>query len=110
GELGVVQQIDERLMTAGTALASCGLAYAFRYIRAATEGGVELGFYPEQAKDIVLQTLKGAVALLEANGTHAEVEIDKVCTPGGITIRGLNEMEHAGFTSAVVRGLKVSGK
>ena len=110
GELGVVQQMEERLMTAGTALASCGIAYAFRYIRAATEGGVELGFYPEQAKDIVLQTLKGAVALLEANGTHAEVEIDKVCTPGGITIRGLNEMEHAGFTSAVIRGLKVSGK
>jgi len=107
-ELGATLLIEERLMSAGTALASCGIAYAFRYIRAAMEGGVELGFYPEQAKEIVLQTLKGAVALLQANGTHPEAEIDKVSTPGGITIRGLNEMEHAGFTSAVIRGLKAS--
>ncbi|MDR3260763.1 MAG: pyrroline-5-carboxylate reductase [Tannerella sp.] len=107
-ELGATLLVEERLMAAGTALASCGIAYAFRYIRAATEGGVELGFYPDQAKNIVLQTLKGAVALLEANGAHPETEIDKVSTPGGITIKGLNEMEHAGFTSAVIRGLKAS--
>jgi pyrroline-5-carboxylate reductase len=107
-ELGAALLVEERLMAAGTALASCGIAYAFRYIRAAMEGGVELGFYPNQARDIVLQTLKGAVALLEANNTHPEEEIDKVSTPGGITIKGLNEMEHAGFTSAVIRGLKAS--
>ncbi|MDR2138557.1 MAG: pyrroline-5-carboxylate reductase [Tannerella sp.] len=107
-ELGATMLVAERLMAAGTALASCGIAYAFRYIRAAMEGGVELGFYPEQAKDIVLQTLKGAVAVLQAGGAHPEAEIDKVSTPGGITIRGLNEMEQAGFTAAVVRGLKAS--
>jgi pyrroline-5-carboxylate reductase len=107
-QLGKTLPVDERLMNAGTALASCGIAYAFRYIRAAMEGGVELGFYPDQAQHIVLQTLKGAVALLEANGNHPEVEIDKVSTPGGITIKGLNEMEQAGFTSAVIRGLKAS--
>ncbi|MDR1406827.1 MAG: pyrroline-5-carboxylate reductase [Tannerella sp.] len=105
-ELGATMVVDERLMAAGTALASCGIAYAFRYIRAAMEGGVELGFYPSRARDIVLQTLRGAVALMQANGSHPEEEIDKVTTPGGLTIRGLNEMEHAGFTSAVVRGLK----
>jgi len=108
GELGDTMIIEERLMAAATSLSSCGIAYAFRYIRAATEGGVELGFYPAQAKDIVLQTLKGAVALLEANGAHPEAEIDKVTTPGGMTIRGLNEMENAGFTSAVIRGLKAN--
>jgi pyrroline-5-carboxylate reductase len=107
-ELGATMVVGERLMAAGTSLASCGIAYAFRYIRAAMEGGVELGFYPSQARDIVLQTLKGAVALMQANGNHPEEEIDRVTTPGGITIRGLNEMENAGFTSAVVRGLKAS--
>jgi pyrroline-5-carboxylate reductase len=107
-ELGTALVVEERLMAAGTSLASCGIAYAFRYIRAAMEGGVELGFYPAQAKDIVLQTLKGAVALLQANGSHPEAEIDKVTTPGGLTIRGLNEMENAGFTSAVIRGLKAN--
>ena len=107
-ELGTTMLIEERLAVAATALGSCGIAYAFRYIRAVMEGGTELGLYPNQAKEIVLQTLKGAIKLLQENDTHPEEEIDKVTTPGGITIKGLNEMEHAGFTSAIIRGLKAS--
>lgn len=97
---------DEAHLSAGTALASCGIAYAMRYVRAATEGGVEIGFKADVARSVVLQTVKGAVELLLSGGGHPEAEIDKVTTPGGLTIRGLNEMEHAGFTSAVIRGLK----
>ncbi len=101
---------EERLLAAGTTLASCGIAYAMRYIRASVEGGVEIGFKAKDAEQIVLQTVKGAVELLQATGEHPEAAIDKVTTPGGVTIRGLNEMEHAGFTSAVVRGLKAGLK
>lgn len=108
--VGQAMVTDERHLGAGMTLASCGIAYAMRYVRAAAEGGVELGFKANMAKDIVLQTMKGAVELLQANGNHPEAEIDKVCTPGGLTIRGLNEMEHAGFTSAVIRGLKAAAK
>ena len=108
--VGQTMVTDERHLSAGMTLASCGIAYAMRYVRAAAEGGVELGFKADMAKDIVLQTIKGAVELLQANGNHPEAEIDKVCTPGGLTIRGLNEMEHAGFTSAVIRGLKAAAK
>ena len=97
---------EEKLLAAGTTLASCGIAYAMRYIRASVEGGVELGFKAADAEKIVEQTVKGAVELLQASGEHPESAIDKVTTPGGVTIRGLNEMEHAGFTSAVIRGLK----
>lgn len=104
--MGQTLVVEERLLSAGTTLASCGLAYAMRYVRAAAEGGVELGFYPNMARDIVLQTVEGAVRLLQAGGEHPEAAIDKVTTPGGVTIKGLNEMEHAGFTSAVIRGLK----
>lgn len=107
-ELGNTLLIDERLMAAGTALASSGIAFALRYIRAAIEGGVELGFYPKQAQEIVVHTVKGAVDLLIENKSNPEAEIDKVTTPGGITIKGLNEMELSGFTSAVIRGLKAS--
>ncbi|MBR5149810.1 MAG: pyrroline-5-carboxylate reductase, partial [Bacteroidaceae bacterium] len=53
-------------------------------------------------------TVKGAAELLLASGNNPETEIDKVTTPGGSTIKGLNEMEEAGFTSAVIRGLKAS--
>ena len=107
-ELGNAMLVEERLMGAGTALASSGIAFALGYIRAAIEGGVELGFYPKQAQEIVVHTVKGAVDLLLENKSNPEMEIDKVTTPGGITIKGLNEMELSGFTSSVIRGLKAS--
>ena len=109
-EMGTTLITDETHLAAGTTLASCGIAYAMRYIRAAAEGGVELGFKSDDAKAIVMQTMKGAVELLEASGLHPEAAIDLVTTPGGLTIKGLNEMEHAGFTSAVIRGLKAGVK
>ena len=109
-EMGNTLITDEQHLASGTTLASCGIAYAMRYIRAAAEGGVELGFKADDAKKIVMQTMKGAVELLEASGLHPEAAIDLVTTPGGLTIKGLNEMEHAGFTSAVIRGLKAGLK
>lgn len=109
-QMGKVMVVEERLMGAGTALASCGIAYVMRYVRAATEGGVELGMRADDAKAVMLQTLIGAARLLEATGNNPEVEIDKVTTPGGLTIRGLNAMERNGFTTAVIEGLKASIK
>ena len=109
-KMGTTLITDEQHLAAGTTLASCGIAYAMRYIRAASEGGVELGFKADDAKRIVMQTLRGAVEVLEASGLHPEAAIDLVTTPGGLTIKGLNEMEHAGFTSAVIRGLKAGVK
>lgn len=109
-ELGVAMMVEEGLIPAGTSLASCGIAYALRYIRAAMEGGVELGFRADDAKRIVMQTLRGAVEILEANSSHPEVEIDRVTTPGGLTIKGLNAMEASGFTNSVIEGLKASTK
>ena len=110
GRLGDTMVVDEATMPACMALASCGIAYVMRYVHAAMEGGVELGVKPDQAKDIMLQTMQGAVTLLRATGNHPEVEIDKVTTPGGYTIKGLNAMEAAGFTNSVIEGLKASVK
>ena len=104
-QLGDAMLGEERLMNAGMVLASCGIAHALRYVRAATEGGVQLGFRAADAQHIVAQTLRGAASLLDAEGAHAEAEIDKVTTPGGLTIRGLNAMEREGFSNAVVQGL-----
>ena len=74
------------------------------------EAGIEMGFYPDTAKQIALQTMQGAVSLLQNTGLHPEEAIDKVTTPGGITIKGLNELDHAGFNSAVIRSLKAGLK
>ena len=109
-ELGEAMLVDEGLIPAGTSLASCGIAYALRYIRAAMEGGVELGFRADDAKRIVMQTLRGAADILAANNSHPEAEIDRVTTPGGLTIKGLNAMEASGFTHSVIEGLRASTK
>ena len=97
--------IDESLMNVATVIASCGTAFAMRYIRAVMTAGVEIGLRPNVAKELIAQTMLGAAVLVTESGNHPEMEIDKVTTPNGITIKGLNEMEHAGFSSAVMHGI-----
>lgn len=104
--VGETMVVNEKQMQAGMKMAGCGIAYVMRFLRAMQQGGVEMGLYPEQAKQIAMQTMEGAIALLRETGLHPEAAIDRVTTPGGVTIRGLNELDHAGFTSAVIRCLK----
>lgn len=104
-QLGKTMLIPEDMMNAATALSSCGTAYVMRFIRASVEGGVQIGFKPDVAQEIVAQTALGAAKILLQTGNHAEVEIDKVTTPNGMTIMGLNEMENNGFTPAVIKGI-----
>jgi pyrroline-5-carboxylate reductase len=106
--LGRVTLIDEKLMDAATVLGACGTAYAMRYIRANIQGGIEIGFDAATASLIAAQTVKGAAELLLQKGTHPEYEIDKVTTPKGCTIAGLNEMEHQGFSSSLIKGISAS--
>jgi pyrroline-5-carboxylate reductase len=107
-QLGKVVWIDEKLMDAATVLGACGTAYAMRYIRANIQGGIEIGFDAATANLIAAQTVKGAAELLLKKGSHPEQEIDKVTTPKGCTIAGLNEMEHQGFSSSLIKGIVAS--
>jgi pyrroline-5-carboxylate reductase len=107
-QLGKAIIISEDLMAAATVLGSCGIAFALRYIRAAMQGGIEMGFSAEMSQFITAQTVKGATGLILESGRHPEQEIDKVTTPRGITITGLNEMEHQGFSSSLIQGLIAS--
>ena len=110
GRVGQCRVVPQRLMDAGMMMAGCGIAYVMRFLRAMMEGGVEMGFYPNEAKQIAMQTMQGAVTMLRETGLHPEAAIDKVTTPGGITIKGLNELDHAAFNSAVIRCLKAGLK
>lgn len=110
GQLGKTVVIDEKLMDAATVLGACGTAFAMRYIRANIQGGIEIGFDANTASLIAAQTVKGAADLLLKRKTHPEAEIDKVTTPRGCTIAGLNEMEHEGFSSSLIRGIAASYK
>lgn len=100
--------IDESMMSAATALCACGIAFFLRTIRAASQGGVEIGFHAGEALKIAAQTALGAAKLLTENSSHPEQEIDKVTSPKGCTIAGLNEMEHQGLSSAMIKGIKLS--
>lgn len=106
--LGKVAVINEALMDAATVLGACGTAYAMRYIRANIQGGIEIGFDAATARLIAAQTVMGAAELLLEKGSHPEQEIDKVTTPKGCTIAGLNEMEHRGFSSSLIKGISAS--
>src|SRR5690606_38712803 len=106
--VGAVIKINEDLMSAATALCACGTAFFLRAIRAASQGGVEVGFHADEALKMAVQTAKGAADLLLKTQSHPEIEIDKVTSPKGCTIAGLNEMESHGFSSSLIKGIKLS--
>jgi pyrroline-5-carboxylate reductase len=108
GEMGRTMIVPERLLGAAMAVGSCGIAYVMRYVRAAMLGAIEAGFSAADAHTIVLQTVKGAIKLLVENGEHPETEIDRVITPGGYTIKGLNAMEDKGFSASIITGIRES--
>lgn len=108
--VGETLEIDESMTEAATALCACGVAFFLRSIRAASQGGIEIGFHPEEALLIAAQTALGAASLLIRDGLHPEPEIDRVTTPRGCTIAGLNEMEHRGFSSAMIKGIVTSAR
>jgi pyrroline-5-carboxylate reductase len=108
GKVGRVAIIEDALMDAATVLGACGTAFALRFIRANIQGGIEIGFDSKTASLIAAQTVLGAAELLLQKNTHPEAEIDKVTTPKGCTIAGLNEMEHQGFSSSLIKGVVTS--
>lgn len=108
--LGTTLEIDESMMESATALCACGIAFFLRAIRAASQGGIEIGFHPDEALRMAAQTALGAARLLMRNDSHPESEIDRVTTPRGCTIAGLNEMEHRGFSSAMIKGIMTSAR
>ena len=108
--VGTTLVIDESMMESATALCACGVAFFLRSIRAASQGGIEIGFHPEEALLMAAQTARGAAGLMMREGAHPESEIDRVTTPRGCTIAGLNEMEHHGFSSAMIKGILTSAR
>lgn len=108
--VGMTLVIAEEQMTAATALCACGTAFFLRAVRAASQGGIEIGFHPREALTMAAQTALGAASLVLRRATHPEQEIDLVTTPRGCTIAGLNEMEHQGFSSAMIKGIVTSSK
>lgn len=107
-QLGTTMVIPEEHIQAATVICASGIAFWMRLIRATTQGAIQLGFEAEQAHELATQTCFGAASLLIESGRHPEQEIDRVTTPSGCTIEGLNAMEHQGLSSALIQGIVAS--
>ena len=97
--------IPETQMQAATVVCASGIAFWMRLIRATTQAAIQLGFDAKEAQELAMFTSEGAANLLITTGNHPEEEIDKVTTPKGCTIEGLNEMEHKGLSSSLIQGM-----
>ena len=106
--LGHSLAIPEAQMQAATVVCASGIAFWMRLIRATTQAAIQLGFDAKEAQELAMFTSEGAANLLIANGNHPEEEIDRVTTPKGCTIEGLNEMEHKGLSSSLIQGMVAS--
>ncbi|MBU2975394.1 MULTISPECIES: pyrroline-5-carboxylate reductase [unclassified Zobellia] len=106
--MGHSMEIPETQMQAATVICASGIAFWMRLIRATTQGAIQLGFDAKEAQELAMHTCSGAASLLIESGSHPEAEIDRVTTPQGCTIQGLNEMEHQGLSSSLIQGIVAS--
>lgn len=107
-QLGTTMVIPEDQIQAATVICASGIAFWMRLVRATTQGAIQLGFEAQEAHELAVQTCYGSASLLIESGRHPEQEIDRVTTPSGCTIEGLNAMEHQGLSSALIQGIVAS--
>jgi Pyrroline-5-carboxylate reductase len=108
--LGHCLAIPEQQMQAATVVCASGIAFWMRLIRATTQAAIQLGFDAKEAQELAMYTSEGAANLLITSGKHPEEEIDRVTTPKGCTIEGLNEMENNGLSASLIQGMIASYK
>lgn len=91
--LGLLPWLSEEHLEALSAIAGSGPAFVFVIIEAMIESGMKLGFSAEQAREFVLKTIEGSVALLKATGKSPLELKTNVASPGGTTMAGLKVLE-----------------
>lgn len=108
--MGLVYWLPESKIDALTALAGSGPAFILVMIEAMMEGGVYMGFTSQEARELVLETMEGTVALLRAGKQHPAEIRAQIASPGGTTIAGLREMESSGVRAGIINTLLAAFK
>ena len=97
---GLVSIIDESHIDAATPVFSCSPAYTYMFIEALADGGVMAGLPRDKAQKFAAQAVLGAATMVLETGKHPGELKDAVCSPGGSTIVGVEELEKSGFRAA----------
>lgn len=101
GRCGAVIELDEPLIEPAMALMSCGPAFLALVVEALADAGARHGLDSDQARRLVVETMAGSAAYLDANGLDAEELRNRVATPGGLTEKGLRLLEERGLRDAL---------
>lgn len=99
--VGRCVKVDEHLLDAVTGLSGSGPGYAFVMIEALADAGVNMGLARADAQLLAAQTLLGAAKLVLESGEHPGQLKDRVTSPGGTTIAGLQALESHGIRAAL---------
>ena len=106
--VGVVSQVQEKLLDAVTGLSGSGPAYIFLIIEALTDGGVSCGLPTNLARQLAIQTVLGAAQLAKETGEHPAVLREMVTSPGGTTAAALGELEKNGVRAALIQAVRAA--